>query len=218
MKVAIVTEYFHPVIGGINTQVESLAESLIGEGHEIVIHTSLIGPGCFGKCSLKQEIYKNIKIKRYPKIKLFKSFGSFFPSIEKGSDIVHLHDWYLISHLWVIFRYPNKKIVLTPHGSITRPTKIQNHPYLRKIYDFLLAKYQFNKIRHIVAVTEHERIGLINKFSYLKKKITVVSNGIEDKYFDTAPAYNTHSNYIITVGRLSKGGHKEIIKLSCICK
>ncbi|AEH44952.1 glycosyl transferase group 1 [Thermodesulfatator indicus DSM 15286] len=99
LKIAIVTEYYYPILGGITEHVHHFAKELLAKGHEVTIITPEAGP--FGrdvgeianhiiKLGRSVSIYSNDSFAR---ISLGQDLGSQLEKIlfEGQFDLVHVH-------------------------------------------------------------------------------------------------------------------------------
>ena len=101
----------------------------------------------------------------------------------KKADIVHLHGVWngVISVSSFISRILNKKVVMTPHGSLDS-FNIKNKYLFKKIYYYFFEKYNLNYIQsyHFLNFNEFKNSCWIK--SIKKKKILIQSNGYDLDY------------------------------------
>ena len=89
MKIAQVTPYFYPHIGGVETHVYNLSKGFVKRGHEVTVYTSQV------EGSKENEIYEGIIVKRV------KPFWTAFTTpitpklkeriMQDKHDIIHAH-------------------------------------------------------------------------------------------------------------------------------
>jgi len=90
MKIAIICDWFHPRIGGIEVHLQGLAESLLASGHEPEIITAT--PGNSQGYGFPVHRLEVPVTKRFGLIYTFDAFRQVATLLDKGSfDIVHYH-------------------------------------------------------------------------------------------------------------------------------
>jgi glycosyltransferase involved in cell wall biosynthesis len=90
MKIAIICDWFHPRIGGIEVHLQGLAESLLASGHEPEIITAT--PGNSQGYGFPVHRLEVPVTKRFGLIYTFDAFRQVATILDKGSfDIVHYH-------------------------------------------------------------------------------------------------------------------------------
>lgn len=174
MKVELITSYFYPFTGGIESVVMHLAQGLSKRGHTVVVHTGNTFPGST-KILPSRETYEKFVIKRYP----LYSFSLFFPKLEFSDSVVSLHNYSALMNDYVIRRFPTYKKIMTPYGTITYNRSQRKYPFLSIVYDALLGKSSLFNLDTIVAMTEFERKSIAEKYPQLKEKIVVIPGGID---------------------------------------
>lgn len=88
MKILYVLEYYWPHIGGVETLFQCLAEGMAERGHKVKVITNHL------KNTKKEEIYKNVEIKRIklpPPERFFFTFFSFPYIIKYGREVDLVH-------------------------------------------------------------------------------------------------------------------------------
>lgn len=217
-QIHVITKYFYPVIGGIETNILETYSFLEKMGWNVVVHTSKNTRE--QKNILKDtDKIKGIKINRY-----HSGLFGFFPSIEfKKIDLLCLHNFDLFPHqiiliyvlLLKIIKRKNFSLILIPHGGFnpewsTLPPLVSAIKWLyHNTFGQIIINAAVDKIR---AVSDWEKTQLIK--SHIKPSlITVIENGIEkEAYLDIdslasnkikAQAKN-YGKYILQVGRINK--------------
>jgi len=213
MRVAIVTQFFYPVKGGVENHCFSLAKKLFEKGIDVEVHTST--DTLTEKNVLKEyELINDIKVFRHRK------FWRFVPS---NYDIVHLHNFNVFPHavifLSVLIRRILRKVlksvnapklIITPHGGYT--PWWDEFSYVKKLfkkcYHKTIGKLFLNYVVDvIIAVNEWEREKLIEE-GIEKNKIIIVPNGVEDLAyelpFQKERDLEKYKPYILFLGRISK--------------
>jgi glycosyltransferase involved in cell wall biosynthesis len=214
-KIDVIVKYFYPVAAGIETNVLETYSILAKLGWDITIHTSL--DTLTEKNVLEQSyLLRGLKIKRYP----YKWYG-YMPEINwNTTDLVALHNFnishsvYLFYSLWRKITLRKKyALVVTPHGGFTPEWRIFKSwvAWLKSTYHktigVLLIDLVVDRVR---AVSEWEREEIV-KLGVPKKKVVVISNGIENDAYRNIDVDASHEikvkvksygKYLIQVGRV----------------
>ena len=121
MKIAVITNYFHPHVGGVENSVKNISKQ-IKKKHEISIFTKKY------KHNLKDvEFVDGIKVVRIPS-GIFKSQLWILKNrrLFLGSDIIQLHDFMTFFWIFPLFFYKSKsKKIIVFHGYESMPVKIK---------------------------------------------------------------------------------------------
>ncbi len=108
-KIAIVSDWYYPKIGGIEYSIDALSKNLKKKGHEVHIITREYN-GC--NTTKEEGIVKRIKVKSFVKNGRFlrpSAYGKLFEMLKSESyDIVHAHG--LDSPLAVASLFYSKKL------------------------------------------------------------------------------------------------------------
>ncbi len=190
MKVAIVSEWFYPDVGGVATHVAGLARALHSRGHKVVVFTATRNPDCL-------DGYKVVSVRRlvplphFPIVSLQVSF--------KGFDIVHVH------HLFT----PTPILSLLKASEEGVPCVVTNHtlPPLPRLTSKALTPFKrvFSKAATIVAVS---RVSASFVSLIYDGPIHVVPNGVDTDTYTPADK-PPEKPRVLFVGRLvyRKGVH-----------
>lgn len=212
----VVSQYFYPVIGGMEINMLETYSTFVKRGWEVVIHTS--------KNTLSEknilsdyESIRGIKIKRYTSYLL-----NFFPKLNwKSADIIVLHNFNVIPHLYILFysfllKILGKKnfiLILSPHGGFNPQWSIfpQLQALIKKTYHYTLGVFLINNIVDgIRTVSEWERIEMI-KMGVNNSLIKVINNGLHNEAFKNVDRLASKkikllsqemNPYIIQLGRI----------------
>lgn len=197
MKIALVSDFFHPTLGGIATHMEDLANELIKRGHDVYV---IAKKGYHNDSRFKFNVIRvDTILKTYgpldvPKIKELKKV------IEKiDPDVVHSHHMFSpLSLLSLKLGYENgSKTVVTNHSIqvfydidyFWRPTS----------YILLPHKYYLNYADEIIAVSDAAK-DFVKKFIE-RDDIHVIPNGIfVDDFKPKKKVFNGKD--VLFVGRL----------------
>ena len=103
----------------------------------------------------------------------------------KNSEIIHIHGVWngVVSISFLISRFLQKKIILTPHGSLDS-YNVKNKYILKKIYFYLIERFNLKYVKgfHFLTLNEYKNSRWINILK--NKKILIQSNGINQKFIN----------------------------------
>ena len=174
MTIEILTSYFKPYVGGIETVVLKLAEGLGKRGYEVVVHTAKSTPGIY-KNLPSQEENKYYLIKRYN----IYPYSLFFPKLVYNDSILSMHNYSCLMNDYASVRYRSRKKILSPYGNLSYQLGQRQHQYLAPIYDRFIGAQTLKSVNNIIAMTQHEKNEIIKKYPQFKSKISVVPGGID---------------------------------------
>lgn len=206
MKVLFVLEYYYPNVGGIEKLFKGLAESLVKEGHEVMILTNK-----FKKSISKDEIINNVRIKRLNlKNRFYFTFFS-LPSIIKYGrrfDIIHTTSYNAALPAYLASLVLKKKVIITFHevwGKLwfKLPFISLIEKSLYYLFEKLILALPFHKY---VAVSDTTKKSLIVHGIH-PHKISRIYNGIDYEEFINERVSPTNNFTFSFLGRLgiSKG-------------
>ncbi len=125
LKIIQITTFFHPVTGGVETQVREISEHLVALGHEVKVFTSDSSRNG-QKLGEKDSKLGSIQIKRFRTWFSFSKYHKFFPGIlialfNEDFDVLHVHgirkpEFYFAL---IVAKLKHKKIILTTHNPFT---------------------------------------------------------------------------------------------------
>lgn len=221
MKVIIITKYFLPVKGGIESHCYNLAKELLKRGIEVEIHTS---KNTLSEKNILEsyETIDGIRVFRH------KDFWKFDP---KGCGIIHLHNFNIFPHFWIflknfikrLFKIKAQKLIITPHGGFTPWWKEFSDfsRIIKLIYHKILGKFFLNHVvDKIIAVSEWEKEQLIRK-SISNEKIIIIPNGVEELAYILPKVENfnleKYKPYLLFIGRISRRKNLDFV-IKCLKK
>jgi glycosyltransferase involved in cell wall biosynthesis len=208
-KLAQVCPGYYPYIGGIETLVREISESLVRQGIDVEILTvDLTG-------KLPAEEHRNgVSIKRF---KGWAPGGRYYSSrslkhyLKQNSsryDVVHAHNYMALPALYAVHGRDHNSLVFSPHYHGTSHNYISQ--LLRVPYGFVWARLLHN-IDKFVFVSDAEKLIFRKKFSVPNEKITVIPNSIDTENIRAARAYPSENRIILYVGRLEKYKNIQLI-------
>lgn len=205
LKVAFLTEFFHPHIGGCEKRFLEIGRRLVARGHEIHVFTIKYD------CNLpEEEQIEGIKVHRYAYSSSYISQDSFrsFGGILKyaSASLVKLHgsdfDIYY-SNQWPMLHSVFVKPVASP--LIQEWCEVWDSPLKVAIMQRLL-KHAGN---YHVAVSEFTRQRLLDLLKIDPKKVVLVPNGVDFARF--ASSRKKVWGRIVYAGRIVPHKHVEML-------
>ncbi len=204
-KIIIVTPYFYPSLGGVETYVFNIASGLKGSyGWTVMVITS----NTSGK-SFKEEIINGIKIYRLPYwcklsntpinfgwiIDIWKILKKEKPNVVNGhSPVPFLAD--IAAFICYCLQIP---FVLTYHsGKMAKSKTFIDIPI--KIYEKYFFTFVKNYAKKIIVTSDYIKKEIFKSY---KKKIYVIPPGIDLKLFHPVEM-DKKENIILFVGRIEK--------------
>ena len=214
MKIALVSQEYYPVIGGVGQVVRELSERYVKQGHEVHVFTSDWDKE--KRVNEKEEIINGVHVHRCRHIAKAANFMTFWPSVffklvKNNFDIIHSH---LFGHPHFVLSGIAAKIKGIPHIHTTHcPWSDAKRSFIGKIglrfsYNFVskfTLKYLTDKI---IAITPWE-IKFINRFGGDENKIKIIPNGMPEIFFkkikdnDFKKKNKISGNLVLFFGRLS---------------
>jgi len=224
----MISPYFHPVIGGIETYVLELSRELINKGHEVFVFTS--NKTMSGKYDLfpEYEEKEGIKISRFKVFPITRGVESWFGFIRKllkiNPDIVHGHKIGFSINDLCAYTCRMKKIpsVATTHG-VPYISRVHKEPFLRDIYLKTVPRRAVRLFNQIMAISAVE-LPWLRRSGVPQDRIHIVSGGVSSQIFkaefdpeEFRGKYGIESRTVLYLGRLSdKKGIDHLIRATPI--
>lgn len=204
MKINVVTARFHPCVGGVETRILELMRHSVNRGHEVVIHTTTIGPK---RQTLPSEGEVNgIKIIRYkPRFNLGYFISYWRPKIEEG-DLIDLQGYPALYNDSTVRKHRQKNpIAYTPHG-LSLPTKNSYQAFMRATYDRFFGLKSLRASQIIITMSDDEK-KWCRSHGISAGKCRNLPSGVESTAFKaTNPSDVKHrfdlQDYILFIGRI----------------
>lgn len=152
MRIAQVSPFFYPHIGGVESHVQTLSEKLVGNGHDVTVYTSNFG-------NLKErEVYHGINVIRVKQTReLF--YTPITPSLKKAMaqekyDVVHAHTPPPLSAYYAARAVKKSKtpFVVTYHCDLQLPGVIGS--LATTVYKVTLGRFTFKQTHRIIVHTK----------------------------------------------------------------
>jgi glycosyltransferase involved in cell wall biosynthesis len=175
VKVALVSQFIPPFVGGIQIHIGRLAEELRNRGHNVTVIRGALsdrGPG-----SALSWLYSSLD----------------------DYDVVHFHGFERFLFSLVLRRRP-RRLIVTPHGGIIAPARLSgfmNHAKRQIDRRICLPALQ-RAANRIIALNQAEADHLLQS-GIGAEKITIIPNGLD---LDSVPAAAPHP-YLLFVGRMT---------------
>jgi len=215
LKIAMVSPYFYPVIGGIETYVLELSRELINMGHEIFVLTS--NKTMNGKYDVfpKYEEKEDIKIFRFRVFPLTRGVEFWFGFIEKlleiKPDIVHAHKIGFSMNDICAYLCEKKNIpsVATTHG-VPYISNVHEEPFLRDVYLKSIPQRTVKLFDEIIALSVIE-MPWLRKAGVPSERIHIIPGGVSRRIFkaefnseEFKEKYGIDSQMVLYLGRLTE--------------
>jgi len=187
MKIAHVTAFYIPAIGGVKQVVEELAKNQVIEGHEVHVYASDWDKN--QRIKKKEEVIDGVHVHRCRHILRVANFATVWPSIfpkllKENFDVIHSHAF---GHSYFVFASLAARLKHTPHVHTTHCPWTEAHRsiagrmFLLLSYNFL-SRLALRFVNKIIAITPWE-IDFIKKYGGRDDQIVVVPNGMNKDFF-----------------------------------
>ena len=215
MRIVMVSPYFYPVIGGIETYVLELSRELINKGHEVSVLTS--NKTMNGEYNMfpKYEEKEDIKIFRFRVCPLTRGVEFWFRFVEKmlkiKPEIVHGHKIGFSMSDVCAYVCKMKKIpsVATTHG-VPYISNVHKEPFLRDAYLKSIPGRTVKFFNQIIALSVIE-IPWLRRSGFPAERIHIIPGGVSRRIFDEKISpeefkekYGIESDFILYLGRLAE--------------
>lgn len=177
MRILEIVHWFPPHVGGIERYVYNLSKSLVSQGHEVTVLTTLV-PN-----SAKTEMVDGIRVLRYyPWLTIFRNPitpGMLFPHLEfRQFNVIHTHVYYSFAAITAVAlkRFLKKPLVITCHGNWVYGNWLLN--MVGPVYRRIFGKYILVSADRIIALSQSEKRQL-TKLGICESKIHVIPNAVD---------------------------------------
>jgi|GEM_PF-2283387 len=205
LNIAQVTPYFYPACGGIENATFEVSKRLVKLGHRVTVYTSKSNFSDFNTLP-NEEIIEGIVVKRFPEH--FNIMGTWFPKISADEDVIHLQNYNIHPHTYLIAKYHNKKpVVVTFHGGFSQVSPY--YPFTPTLYgvskyfwQYLFGRRYLRKIDILIALNEWEKQDLIFKCAP-EDRFRILPNGLGTESFEDCGSIKMDKPYIFNMCRIS---------------
>ncbi len=205
MRIIQASSYFYPHIGGVETHVLELAQSLQDMGHEVIVLCAAVPK------SNPEEVLNGLHIHRFPALDL--PYVPFMFALQRriaqfNADVIHSHYPPPFISYGAVKGLPQIPHVLTYHcdleildhiANLRIPSVFKNS--IQRVNNHLYTKPILDKVNQIVATTESyaRSSPVLCNYQY-----EIVPNGIRLQTFDKLrDASEREIKQVLFVGRLS---------------
>lgn len=192
MRIAQITPYYYPSIGGVEKVVQYTSEELVRRGHEVTVLTAYRDHKERPPINApKQEIMEGVNIKRYTSLWQLGHMSfcpGYYSELYKGNyDVIHYHN-YRHPHCEMgafMGKIKSAKTILHGHGPFfNQKSTGKLKSYIYNIYDQYAKFSLFLNTDHIIALNEFEK-SQYQKLGIRENRITIVPNAAEKACFET---------------------------------
>jgi len=202
MKIALVSNHFWPVTGGIERVMLDVGSEMVRRGHEVEVHCSNVHPN--GKKLAGEEEYAGIKIYRYPYAFRAGYYTSLFRPTIKDVDVLHLNGFGMLTNDYLTRKYHRKiPIVFSTMHGIYIPTKKLINKIYHRMYFHTVGKKTLMLADKITTLQELDILRL-KSIGIPEGKIVAVPPFLADKMLEERVTVENKpfERYIVYVGRL----------------
>lgn len=189
MKIALLSTFFHPVTGGVESHVYDLSEKLSEAGHDVEVlcsNSTKIGP------TLSSGRFQYSKVKGYRfKVLLSLSYyhklapGIFWHLLTHKYDVIHVHGFRKFDTYIALFTsiFTKSKVVLTTHNPFAATSYSLKQKILLRLHDATFGKIFTKHLHKIIVLVDSENAIMVNKFNVKPSNIVTIGDAINDIYF-----------------------------------
>ena len=196
MRIGVVTNAYHPDVGGVETHVRRLCAGLVAAGDEIEVLTQHV--------TAAEETIDGVLVRRFgltvPAADYRFSLGlwQWLRAHAGRYDLLHAHSYHALAALPAALTN-HTPLVFTPHYHGTGHSRLRTvlHPIYRPVGRRIVARSS-----RIVCVTRAERDLLLRHFPEAADRVVVIPNGT-DPAPDSA-ATPSPGRSLLCVGRLER--------------
>jgi glycosyltransferase involved in cell wall biosynthesis len=205
VRIIQASSYFYPHIGGVETHVLELAQSLQEMGHEVIVLCAAVPK------SNRNEVLNGIQIQRFPAIDL--PYVPFVHALKRriaqfSADVIHSHYPPPFMSYGAVKGLPQIPHVLTYHCDLEIPDYFANlripsffKNSIQRVNNRLYIKPVFDEVDQIIATTQSyaRSSPVLGNYHY-----KIVPNGIRLETFDKLRDVSERElKQVLFVGRLS---------------
>ncbi|MCY3916639.1 MAG: glycosyltransferase [Chloroflexi bacterium] len=200
MRILHLTPYYQPAyaFGGVVRSVEGMATALVQRGHEVTVLTTDALDQQGRRIAAPEETIDGVRVLRRPNalpwlrargnLSTPRSMKKNAEAILPAVDVLHTHEFRTLENLLVtpVAQKLNLPIALSPHGTLNLQT---GRGRLKTVWDHLLSPGIAQRIDHVVALTDAERIEaetLWKSFGTRQTptRFSIIPNGVDLGDFD----------------------------------
>ncbi|MEU4557009.1 glycosyltransferase family 4 protein [Actinoplanes sp. NPDC023936] len=176
MRVGVVSNAYHPDIGGVETHVKRLCAGLIDAGDDVEVITQ--------HAARSVETVDGVLVRRFPltvpagNYRLSLPLWRWLRTHAQMYDVLHVHSYHALASLCAALGNTGTPMVFTPHYHGTGHTRFRAalHPLYRPFGRTVL-----NRSSAVVCVTAAERDLLLRHFPEAADRTVVIPNGTDPR-------------------------------------
>ncbi|MBB2942565.1 glycosyltransferase involved in cell wall biosynthesis [Actinoplanes lutulentus] len=197
MRIGVVSNAYHPDIGGVETHVRRLCAGLTAAGDDVEVITQ--------HAARSVENIDGVLVRRFPLTVPAGNYRFSLPLLRwlrthaETYDVLHAHSYHALAALCAALGNSRTPLVFTPHYHGTGHTRFR--AALHRLYR-PLGRTILNRSSAIVCVTAAERELLIRHFPEVADRTVVIPNGTDPR--PAASAVPGQVRRILCVGRLEQ--------------
>ena len=198
MRIGVVSNAYHPDIGGVETHVKRLCAGLVAAGDDVEVITQ--------HAVQSVENIDGVVVRRFPltvpagNYRLSVPLWRWLRAHAAEYDVLHAHSYHALAALCAALgnRSP---LVFTPHYHGTGHTRFRAalHPLYRP-----LGRAVMNRASAVVCVTSAERELVLRDFPEVGSRAVVIPNGTDPRPAATRRTPAGKTRRILCVGRLEQ--------------
>ncbi|GAA2695645.1 glycosyltransferase family 4 protein [Actinoplanes palleronii] len=195
MRIGVVSNAYHPDIGGVETHVRRLCAGLAAAGDDVEVLTQ--------HAVRSTEMVDGVLVRRFPLTLPARDYRVSLPLwrwVRENAgeyDVLHTHSYHALVSLGAALGRHRTPLVFTPHYHGTGHTRLRAaiHPIYRPF-----GRRIMSRAGRIVCVTGAERDLVLRDFPEVAGRVVVVPNGTDPR--PVVPGRRTGVRGILCVGRL----------------
>jgi len=208
MRILLITQTYHPHVGGVEYVVKSIAERLVRLGHDVTV---LAGEPAASKPS--EEEVGGVRVVRWPSWtpagayhipKRRQELEEAIKKLAKDVDVIHAHNAHAVFTVWTAALAkrinPSTRLLFTPHyhgGGHTAVRRLLWIPWRRYVARLV------ETADAVHAVSPREARLIERHYPAARSKIVVIPNGVEEDVFNYR-WQGADSDYMIYAGRVER--------------
>lgn len=188
MKIFLVSTFFHPVTGGVESHVYSLANELISMGNDVTVlcsDSNKNGP----RIKSKDSHISGIKVKRFINWFSLSYYHKFYPGLlfyllKHDFDVVHVHGFRKFETYFALFAgwIKKKPVVLTTHNPFPTSSRGKLNRFFVWLHDNTFGRWFTKKISKIITIVPSEEELFIKQFNVDKNRLVRIPNGLDPRF------------------------------------
>ncbi|WP_235284403.1 glycosyltransferase family 4 protein [Methanosarcina mazei] len=186
------------MFGGVARVVYSLSHELSKQNCELILFRKKRYKNLFKKRACEKD--ENLDICDVSHVGLVMNL------IRHKYDVINVHNmssFFIIPFILKKLKIINSKVVFVSHGLV--PIEKGNQMYNYPLRYFFYQRICLFWSDHVIAVSNYLKSSIINEYQIKETKISVVHNGVEDKFFaGEKVSFAGTSPYVLYVGTITK--------------